>query len=130
MADCDSPWKEALSAYFQPFLALFFPDAHAEIDWSRGCQPLDQELRQVVREGELGRRRVDHLVKVWLNGGQEQWVPVHVEAQTAEDPDFKGNRHVLMDRDGKFSPACLAILKTDGQESGEPCQTTEPPPGF
>jgi hypothetical protein len=88
MTDYDSPWKEALRVYFQPFLTLFFPDAHAEIDWSRGCQSLDQELRQIVREGELGRRVVDHLVKVWLNSGREQWILVHVEVQTSEDPDF------------------------------------------
>ena len=42
MTDYDSPWKEALSLYFQPFLAFFFPEAHAEIDWSRGYQSLDQ----------------------------------------------------------------------------------------
>ena len=34
-------------------------------------QSLDQELRQIAREGELGRRLVDYLVRVWLNNGQE-----------------------------------------------------------
>jgi hypothetical protein len=88
MTDYDSPWKEALSVYFPPLLAFFFPDAHADIDWSRGYQSLDQELRQIVREGELGRRQVDHLVKVWLTSGQEQWVLVHVEVQTFAEPGF------------------------------------------
>ena len=27
--DYDSPWKEALDAYFEPFLALLFPEVHA-----------------------------------------------------------------------------------------------------
>ena len=116
MTDFDSPWKEALSAYFEPFLALFFPDAHAEIDWRRDCQPLDQELRQIVREGELGRRRVDHLVKVWLTSGQEQWVLVHVEVQTAEDPDFARRMYTynyrLFDRYNR-EVASLAVLGDD-----------------
>jgi hypothetical protein len=116
MTDYDSSWEEALALYFQPFLALFFPAAHAEIDWSRGCQSLDQELRQIVREAALGGRRVDHLVKVWLNSGQEQWVLVHVEVQTSRDPGFarrmytynyrlfdRYNREVVTrDKEGKF----------------------------
>jgi hypothetical protein len=40
MADYDDPWKEALSVCFEPFMAFFFPQAHAEIDWSRGYESL------------------------------------------------------------------------------------------
>jgi hypothetical protein len=36
MADFDSPWKEAIDFFFEPFLELFFPHSHAEIDWTRG----------------------------------------------------------------------------------------------
>ena len=54
MAEYDSPWKEALSEYFEPFMALLLPQHHAAIDWSRGCQALDQELRQILPAGELG----------------------------------------------------------------------------
>jgi hypothetical protein len=57
--DFDSPWKEALDAYFEPFLALLFPEVHRQIDWSRGYESLDKEFQQVVREAELGRRYVD-----------------------------------------------------------------------
>jgi len=35
----------------------------------------------------------------------------------AEDGCLKGKRYVLMDRDGKFSPAFQAILKTEGVEA-------------
>jgi hypothetical protein len=52
--DYDSPWKEALDAYFEPFLALLFPEVHRQVDWSRGHEPLDKELQQVVREAEVG----------------------------------------------------------------------------
>lgn len=29
--DYDSPWKEALQRFFEPFMAFFFPTAHAGI---------------------------------------------------------------------------------------------------
>jgi len=32
-ADYDSPWKEALEDYFPAFMAFFFPQADADIDW-------------------------------------------------------------------------------------------------
>ena len=55
--DYDSPWKEILEGYFPDFMAFFFPDAAAEIDWSLGFESLDKELSQVVQDAELGRRR-------------------------------------------------------------------------
>jgi hypothetical protein len=67
--DYDSPWKEALDAYFEPFVSLLFPQAHRQIDWSRGYESLDKEFQQVVREAEVGRRYVDKLVKVWTQDG-------------------------------------------------------------
>ena len=36
MTDFDGPWKEVLELYFERFLAFFFPQAHADIDWGRG----------------------------------------------------------------------------------------------
>ena len=42
--DYDSAWKEALDVYFERFVALLFPAAYADIDWSRGYEPLDKEL--------------------------------------------------------------------------------------
>ena len=86
--DYDSPWKEALDAYFEPFLAMLFPEVHRRIDWSRGYESLDKEFQQVVREAEVGRRYVDKLVKVWTTDGAECWVLVHVEVQTARDAEF------------------------------------------
>ena len=34
-SDYDGAWKYALEQYFEPFLAFFFPDVHAAIDWRR-----------------------------------------------------------------------------------------------
>jgi hypothetical protein len=115
-ADYDSPWKEALDAYFEAFLALLFPKVHALIDWSRGYESLDKEFQQVVREAELGRRYVDKLVKVWTTDGIERWVLIHVEVQTARDADFPLRMYVynyrIFDRYNK-PVASLAVLAED-----------------
>ena len=58
-ADYDNPWKEALSLYFQPFMAFFFPEIDANINWCRGYEFLDKEFQQVVRDAEIGRREAD-----------------------------------------------------------------------
>jgi len=114
--DHDSPWKEVLDKYFEPFLAWFFPAAHAGIDWSRGYESLNQELRQVVREAEIGKRSVDHLAKVWRNSGGEEWILVHVEVQTSRDSDFARRMYTynyrLFDRYNKMV-ASLAVLGDD-----------------
>ncbi|MEI8374998.1 MAG: cytosolic protein [Planctomycetota bacterium] len=116
MTDYDSPWKEALDVYFEPFLGLFFTQAHGEIDWGRGFESLDTELQQVVREAELGRRVVDKLVKVWLKDGREQWVLIHVEVQTSEEPNFAKRMYVynyrLFDRYNR-EVVSLAVLGDD-----------------
>jgi hypothetical protein len=84
----DSPWKEIIEAYFEDFVQFFFPHIHAEIDWSRGYDFLDQELLQVVRDAELGKRLADKLVKVWKLSGEETWVLVHIEIQNQEEGQF------------------------------------------
>jgi hypothetical protein len=115
-ADFDSPWKEALDAYFEPFLALLFSEVHRQIDWSRGYESLDKELQQVVREAELGRRYVDKLVKAWTKDGVECWVLIHVEVQTTREADFPKRMYVynyrIFDRYNR-PVASLAVLADD-----------------
>jgi hypothetical protein len=84
----DSPWKEILEIYFEDFVLFFFPQIHSEIDWSRGYDFLDQELSQVVRDAELGKRLADKLVKVWKLNGEETWVLIHIEIQSQEESLF------------------------------------------
>jgi len=55
-------------------MEFYFPDAHAEIDWAKGHIFLDQELRAVVQDAELGMRFVDKLVRVNVMNGDEKWV--------------------------------------------------------
>ena len=111
--DYDSPWKEALEGYFPEFLALFFPDIHEGIDWSRQHEFLDKELQQIVRDAEIGRRYADKLAKVWTLAGRETWVLIHVEVQGQSEPDFDKRMYVynyrLFDR-YQVDVVSLAVL--------------------
>ena len=115
-ADEDSPWKEVLERYFEAFLAFFFPEVHAGIDWEKGYVFLDKELQKVVRDAELGRRLVDKLVGVCTREGHEAWVLVHIEVQGSEDADFARRMYVynyrLFDRYNR-RVASLAVLTDD-----------------
>jgi hypothetical protein len=42
MSDYDSPWKEVLDVYLEPFLQFFFPLIHHDIDWPRGHETLER----------------------------------------------------------------------------------------
>jgi hypothetical protein len=109
----DSPWKDILEAYFQDFVSFFFPQIHAEIDWSRGYDFLDQELTQIAKDAEVGKRFADKLVKVWKLTGEETWVLVHIEIQSQENTGFNERMFVyyyrLRDK-YKLPIASLAIL--------------------
>ena len=109
----DTPWKDILQIYFEEFILFFFPQAHAEIDWTRQPEFLDKELQQVVRDAELGRRLVDKLVKIYLKTGSEAWVLIHVEVQSQEESDFAERmftyHYRIYDR-YKRSVASLAVL--------------------
>jgi len=121
--DYDSPWKEAVEHYFPEFMAFYFPDAYAEIDWSKEHVFLDQELRAVVQDAELGKRFVDKLVRVTLLNGDENWIYIHIEVQGTKQTEFAermfvynyrlydryrrpiASMAVLADRDERWKPA-------------------------
>lgn len=90
----DSPWKQALEQYFEPFLVFFFPTAHSVIDWNYIPESLDKELQQLMPEAEVGKRIADKLFKVWRQGGEEAWVLVHVEVQSQEESGFAERMYV------------------------------------
>jgi hypothetical protein len=86
--DYDSPWKDVLEHAFPEFMAFYFPEAHAQIDWALGHEFKNTELRQVVRDAELGRRLADALVQVTLTSGEQRWIYIHIEVQGQRDADF------------------------------------------
>jgi hypothetical protein len=94
MTDYDTPWKDLLNDYLEDFMAFFFPDAWADIDWSRGYESLDKELSQIVRDAELGKRLADKVVKVWRRSGQLQIILIHIEIQGDPEDDFSERIYV------------------------------------
>jgi hypothetical protein len=115
--DHDNPWKQAITGAFPEFLAFYFPAAHAAIDWARGHDFLDKELRQVVRDAASGKKFVDVLVRVTsLRDAAVQLIYVHVEVQTQRDEGFARRmftyHHRLLDRWG-HAVASFAVLADD-----------------
>lgn len=114
--DYDSPWKEAIERFFGDFMAFYFPEAHAQIDWSEPLAFLDQELRAVIRDAELGKRVVDKLARVTRRGGSEEWLYIHLEIQGHEQSGFAERMFVYHSRlfDRYRKPiASLALLADD-----------------
>jgi len=109
----DSPWKEAIEHYFQEFMTFYFPDAYRSVDWSKEHIFLDQELRAVVQDAELGTRFVDKLVRVTELSGSESWIYIHVEVQGTKQAEFSKRMFVynyrIFDRYEK-PVASLAVL--------------------
>jgi hypothetical protein len=121
--DFDTPWKRVLAHYFEEFLAFYFPDIHAAIDWQRPYRLLDKELAQATRTAAIGRRVADMLVRVHTAGG-EQWVLIHVEVQSSHDSDLAERMFVYNYRiyDQHRQPvASLAVL---GDEAAAPAATS------
>jgi len=115
----DSPWKEVIERYFPEFMAFYFPDACSEIDWSKEHVFLDQELRAVVQDAELGKRFVDRLVRVNVLDGGESWIYIHVEVQGTKQAEFAERMFVynyrLFDR-YKRPVASLAVLADEHKQ--------------
>ena len=116
-ADFDSPWKEAIDAYFRPFMALFFPAVHDRIDWARPHEFLDAELQRITGDSEIGRRYADRLVKVYSLEGAEIWLLLHIEVQAQADARFPERMfqyyYRIYDRFGAVEIVSLAVLTND-----------------
>lgn len=81
--DFDGNWKEIIEEFFEDFVAFFLPKLYPEIDFSRSYESLDKELSQILEAiGSTNKRIADKLVKVWLKGGTEKWILIHIEVQS------------------------------------------------
>jgi hypothetical protein len=114
--DIDSPWKDLAERYLPALMAFFFPAAHAEIDWARGHEFLDTELRQIVRDAELGRRLADKLVRVWWRDRGEIQLLIHIEVQGRYDAGFAERMYVYNYRTfDRFRRPVLSFAILDDQ---------------
>jgi len=116
--DYDSPWKDVLEHAFPEFMAFYFPDACAQIDWAQGHEFQNVELRKVVRDAALGKRFADALVQVVLQSGATRLIYIHVEVQGQRDADFEPRmftyNYRFYDRFG-VPVASFAVLADDDE---------------
>jgi Domain of unknown function (DUF4351) len=123
-ADNDSPWKEILEAYFPQAMQFFFPQTAALIDWERPHEFLDKEFQQIDREAEQGRRYADKLVRIWLRGGEEIWLLIHIEIQATSEDGFEERMFLynlrIFDKFGK--PAISLAILCDSNTNWRPSQ--------
>ncbi len=88
-ADYDSVWKEAIEAYFQAFVRIYFPTLYRKIDWKAGFKFMDKELRKIIAETGTRPNQVDKLVEVKFKNGGSRLIWLHIEVQSAKDPKFE-----------------------------------------
>jgi hypothetical protein len=82
-ADFDSPWKQAPERYLADFAELFLLET---LERRVAPDSLEQELGQCMRDGALGLRRLDKLMRVTESDGSGcLW---HIEVQTSSQADF------------------------------------------
>ncbi len=84
----DTLWKKILTELFPDFLAFYFPEIHADIDFSHGYVFLEKELQKIMKGSLVGRKIVDKLVKVFLKDGAEKWLLIHIEIQGYPEEEF------------------------------------------
>ncbi|NLX95335.1 MAG: DUF4351 domain-containing protein [Rhodopirellula sp.] len=88
-SDYDGAWKEALRLHFREILTVYFSAIAATIDWSVAPQWHDKELSQVLAQAGHRAGLVDMLVRVRLLTGDEQWIFLHFEVQSARETGFE-----------------------------------------
>lgn len=112
----DNAWKDVLQVWFPEFMAFFYPELYAQIDWSAGYETLDKELQAITTQSMLGKRFVDKLIKVKSLKGTELWVLLHIEVQGEKETHFEARLfeyyYRLWDR-YHIPIATLAILADD-----------------
>jgi hypothetical protein len=118
MSDFDSPWKEMLDHFFRDFAAFAWPEAEADINWTRDPESLETEMRKLHEEAEVGPRRVDKLVKAYtLPDGEEAYL--HVEVQSQQEPSFAHRMDTYNSRAEeryRHPAASLAVLGDDSPD--------------
>ena len=131
-AEYDSPWKQIIEELLEPFLAFFFPELHADIDFSRKYEIKSKELYKLLKEHEIGKRYTDELIKVYLKDGKERWLLIHIEVQNYQEQDFARRMFVYYYRifDKYNHNAVSLVVLTDPDETFRPDTFTRTGWGF
>ena len=118
----DFLWKAIFEDISEDFLRFFFPDADALFDMEKKCEYLDKEFDPFFpqeEDGVGGVRYVDKLVKVFLKGGGEKWISIHIEVQNQRGKEDFSTRmlrywYLMKDR-YNVSITALAILTSSNK---------------
>ncbi|SMB93167.1 conserved hypothetical protein (putative transposase or invertase) [Thermanaeromonas toyohensis ToBE] len=92
--DHDAIFKELITNFFKEFMELFFPEAHALIDYSE-LTFLSQEIITDITAGE--KHYVDILASVKIKG-EEGYVLIHIEPQAYKEADFARRMFIYFSR--------------------------------
>ncbi|MEM6965806.1 MAG: hypothetical protein AAF573_13645 [Bacteroidota bacterium] len=58
----DELWKAIIEAYFEDFMLFFYQGDCSTIDFSRGCEFLEQEFRKFFPTEATKNRRADKVI--------------------------------------------------------------------
>jgi len=118
----DAQWKEIITELFEDFVLFFMPDLYPAIDFTKGYQSLEQEFDSLFPDSDIGDKRNDKLVKVFLKNGQEQWLLVHIEVQGYYDKEFAKRMFTYFYRiyDKYDKPIVAIAIFTDHIKSFKP----------
>jgi hypothetical protein len=111
----DALWKGVVEDFSEDFVRYFFPEYAHLIDFSRGLEPKEQELRKLLPNSSSVRRHADKLFKAYLKGGGELWFLIYFEAQGYPDPNFARRVFQVTYRIYDFCerPPAVLVLYTD-----------------
>jgi predicted transposase YdaD len=118
----DKLWKGIIEDLCPDFLHFFFPDMVDDIDFSRPFEFLDQELALLFPESEGKNRAADKLIKIYLIGGDEIWLLLHIEVQGYYDATFPQRMYVSQYRIAdRYDRKVVAMaIYTDKQKDYKP----------
>ena len=119
----DSGWKEILDLYFPQFLQFFFPEIYNDMDFSqKSYEFLDKEFQSIIKEGEVGRRYADKLIKVYLRDGNEKWLLIHIEVQGEKEEKFEERLYIYNYRifDRYRKEVITLVVLTDSSKKFRP----------
>lgn len=81
----DQLFRELLRAFFREFLALFFPEVEARLDFAR-VTFLDKEMFTDIPAGS--RRELDVVAQVYTLDGAPEMIVLHIEVQSQRAREF------------------------------------------
>ena len=125
----DAPWKNAVRHELRGFLAFYFADQCAGIDWSRGWRFLDQELQQAARSDLPASVIADIVASVRLRSGAP--CLLHIEIQCQRDAGLPRRIHLYNARllDLLGTPVASLVLLGDHGAAWRPLHFTLSPLG-